>query len=61
MFVEPTLCYDEIGVEVNGTMFTNFTCPLPNLDTRLTHCCNTTCCMPNAVRGGGGGDTSVYV
>lgn len=58
---EPTLCYSEPGVDVNGTVFTNFTCPLPDLDRKLTRCCNNTCCMPQVVPKHDKSDNSVTV
>nr|XP_022286541.1 uncharacterized protein LOC111099521 [Crassostrea virginica] len=58
---EPTLCFSELGVDVNGTLFTNFTCPLPVLDRKLTVCCNNTCCMPNVVQKPAKSDNSVTV
>lgn len=60
LFSEPTLCYSEPGVDVNGTVFTNFTCPLPDLDRKLTRCCNNTCCMPQVVPKHDKSDNSVY-
>lgn len=58
---EPTLCFDKKGVDVNGSVFMNFTCPLPDQDTGLTDCCNNTCCRPKVVKKSGAEDTSVTV
>ncbi|XP_061167559.1 uncharacterized protein LOC133176450 [Saccostrea echinata] len=58
---ETTLCYDSSGVNINGSVFMNFTCPLPDQDKGLTDCCNNTCCRPKIVKKSKGSDSTVAV
>ncbi|XP_062613522.1 uncharacterized protein LOC134275264 [Saccostrea cucullata] len=57
----PTLCYDSIGINVNGSVFNNFTCPLPDQDRGLIVCCNNTCCRPKIVKKNKSSDSTVTV